>query len=150
MGIDSVMHPVLLAFVRTVVAYSTTARATRLRCRPLCVTTSVVCVSLTLIRTRIRGAVRTLTMIVPLRITMLRSMLLRSTGLRMGVTRRAIALEAARVATLVAVGSVGALVVVGEAGVATGGTGMVVSVAVGGGLLRMICKSTAGMTMTVP
>jgi hypothetical protein len=139
-----------VAFVRTVIAYSTTARATRLRCRPLCVTTSVVCISLTLIRTRIRGAVRTLTMIVPLRITMLRSTLPRRTGWRMGVTRRAIGLDAARVALLVAVGSVGALVLVGEAGVAAAGTGMVVSVAVGDGLLTMTSTSTAGMAMAVP
>ena len=143
-------HPELLAFVRTVVAYSTTARATRLRCRPLCVTTSVVCVSLTLIRTRIRGAVRTLTMIVPFCITMLRSTLPRRTALRLCVTRRALGLGAARVAILVAVGSVGAFVLVGEAGVATEGTGMVVSVAVGVGLVTMTSTSTVGMAMAVP
>jgi hypothetical protein len=105
---------------------------------------------LTLIRTRIRGAVRTLTMIVPLRITMLRSTLPRRTGLRMGVTCRAIGLDAACVAILVAVGSVGALVLVGEGGVATGSAAMVVGMALGGGLLTMTSTSTVGMAMAVP
>src|SRR3954454_22941883 len=97
-------------------------------------------------------------MIVPLRITMLGSTLPRSTGLRVCVTRRAIGLEGARVAMLVAVGSVGvavlggvgALVLVGEAGVATGGTGMFVGVGVGGGLLTVTPTSTMGMAMAVP
>ena len=98
----------------------------------------------------IRGAVRTLTMIVPLRITMLRSTLPRRTGLRMCVTRRAIGLEAARVAIRVAVGSVGALALVDEAGVATGGTGMLVGMVLDGGLITMTSTSTVGMAMAVP
>jgi hypothetical protein len=68
----------------------------------------------------------------------------------MCVPRRAIGLEAARVAILVAVGGVGAFVVVGEGGVATGSAAMVVGMALGGGLLTMTSTSTVGMAMAVP
>jgi hypothetical protein len=76
----------------------------------------------------------------------------------MGVTRHAIDLEEARVTMRVAVGGVGgavlggvgALGLVGDAGVAPGDAGMLAGVAIGGGLLTITSTSTVGMAMAVP